>query len=160
MKVQDLLREAIQVANDAGDNVTNDCFAELTQILEDGEKSLRKKEGKDTSYSINPTMRASVSGSVRLVKNYTSHGAYNSTSHWDYCLQVGNGIDGNALDEVTKLFGACKELVKEYDPGKLQEHSGVFHAYFGDGSISCIYEYARNFCWIGIRKSEDTIIKR
>lgn len=158
MKIKDLLQDAIQSSDDQGDNVTAECFEELQEILEDGELGLLKKEGEGQSHSLGGSMRANVSGAVKLVKNYTSHGPYNSTTHWDYCLQVGNAIDGDALKEVRKLFAECKSTAKEFEPNRVEEHGGsIFHAYFGDGSVSVIYEYARSFCWLAIRMNKNRV---
>lgn len=148
------LSEAIEVDDSKGDEVTAECFESLKEILEDAELSLLKREGPARSHRIGGSLSANVSGAVKLVKNFSSRD-YGTTTRWDYCLQVGNAIkDGNALKEVKKLYDECKAEAKSFDPTKFEEFDGVFHGYFGDGSVSCSYEYASSFCYIVIRKNK------
>lgn len=155
MKIKELF-EAITPVDPSGNIGAQELYEELEAMLEDAELGLQKREAEDTTHSLGGSFRAAVSGKTRLVKGYTDHGYANSTTDWDLCLQIGNGIQGGttALEEVRDLFKEAKAEAKEMDPNKLETFDSIFHAYFDDGSVSCKYEYARNYCWIAIRKNK------
>lgn len=145
------LIEAFEVAKDPG---AEDLWQTAVEILEDAEKRLISKEGSGKSHSLGGNMNAVISGKVKIENNYVARGYSNSTTKWDKALIVGNDINGDALKEVRAIFKELSEQAENHDPSKITKFDGVFHAYFSDGSVSCIYEYARSYCWIGIRKND------
>lgn len=124
-------------------------FNELKDLLAEHQKKIASKATKGSSHSIGGNFNAVLSGNVRLRNDFIEHG-YGSNIRWDLILEIGNDIEGGGLDHATKVYKDILREMAETPNKKLTDNTTLFMT--DNEEVAIAYEYARSFCWVGIRR--------
>lgn len=151
MKLDELLNNPVALTEETSDDDAQALWSDLVAILKQNESRLKEKSGKESSHGIGGNFRAVVSGNVGIRKNYhESGGSYGIPTTWNFMLEIGNNIDGKALDEAKEVFNELVDAAEEAD-GDVNENDNRAFVKIGNRQLSIKYEYASSFCWVGIR---------
>ena len=142
--------KVFELLNESGSGL----YAKAIAAMAKAEKELVGSKGKESSHNIGGNFNAVVSGEVRIRKNFVAHGSYNSSIQWDQILEIGNNLQGKkALDEAKRLYDEMVEMAKTAGADIKEHDKSVAHIDLDGEKFTVKYEYARSFCWVGIRKA-------
>lgn len=151
MKLDELLNNPIELTEETSDDDAQALWSELVRILKQNESRLKEKSGKESSHSIGGNFRAVVSGKVEIRKNYhESGGSYGIPRTWNFMLEIGNNIDGKAIDEAKEVFDELVDAAEDAD-ADVNEHDDYANVTIGKRQFVMKYNYASSFCWVGLR---------
>lgn len=129
----------------------------LNVVLATLEAQAKKHGGKaqdKTSYSLGGNFSAVISGDVKVRKEFASYN-YNMPTRWDAILEIGNNIKGaKGLDVAREVFDIVMNDLSDFGTevtidDRHDKHNVVVT--MGDDRINVCCEYARAFCWVGVR---------
>ena len=153
MKVSELLESQSVLLNEGP--IANKLWTKWHKILKKAETDLKKHAGKQSSHSIGGNFSAVVSGNVGIRDNYTEHGSYGMNTGWNFMLEIGNNLEGKkSLDEAKKIFDDLLDVANSAEDAKVYVHDSSLSIDIDGGRLAAKYEYARSFCWVGIRVVE------
>lgn len=134
-KSSELLREALNVLNEQAEKHGN-------------------KAQDQTSYGIGGNFRAVISGDVKVRKEFASY-HYNMPTHWDAILEIGNNIKGkDSLKLAQEVYDRVLNELSDFNENvAINDSHDKYHSIvsLGDDKLVVCCEYARAFCWVGVR---------
>lgn len=121
--------------------------------LETAEQSLQSKSGKSTSHVQGASaFNRTKSGEVKLLSNQTATAGKYGGKKATYVklLQIGNGIEGDALKEAEAIFEKLAASVKTNDLD-VTRGDGSISVSSSTSTLTANYEYGSSFCWVGFK---------
>lgn len=125
----------------------------LDVLNEQAEKHSEKAQGK-RSYGIGGNFSAVISGDVKVRKEFASY-HYNMPTRWDAILEIGNNIkDTDSLKLAREVYDTVLNELSDFNENvAINDSFDKYHSTvsLGDDKLVVCCEYARAFCWVGVR---------